>query len=38
MKKTLKWSVLMMLTVFGLIFTSCDDDDVQIAYSRGCER
>ena len=30
MKKTLKWSVLMMLTVFGLIFTSCDDDDVQL--------
>ena len=27
MKKTLKWSVLMMLTVFGLTFTSCDDDD-----------
>lgn len=27
MKKTLKWSLVMMLAVVGLTFTSCDDDD-----------
>lgn len=27
MKKTLKWSLVMMLAVIGLTFTSCDDDD-----------
>lgn len=27
MKKTLKWSLVMMLTVVGLTFASCSDDD-----------
>nr|WP_129731448.1 DUF4840 domain-containing protein [Parabacteroides goldsteinii] len=27
MKKTLKWSLVMMLAVFGLTFASCSDDD-----------
>lgn len=27
MKKTLKWSIVMMLAVVGMTFTSCDDDD-----------
>lgn len=27
MKKTLKWSLMMMLAVVGLTFASCDDDD-----------
>lgn len=27
MKKTLKWSLVMMLAVFGLPFASCSDDD-----------
>ena len=27
MKKTLKWSLMMMLAVVGLTFASCSDDD-----------
>ena len=32
MKKTLKWSIVMMLAVVGMTFTSCDDDDTLLLF------